>query len=538
MSTGDDVSVPSRTSQALDRLERANPWYRPSATASSDGLDGVNVAGYLRDESGWGSAVRGYVRALEAAGIPVALRDFSELTSNRSHDPTLTVGDGDTPYDVNLVCVDARQHFSVLHAEGLAFFEGRYNIGAWAWELPRIPDGWYDRFAYYDEIWVATSFIANAVAPSSPVPVVCLPPVLTPAREGSRQRGRERLRAGDDFVFLFVFDFHSHAARKNPAGAVEAFRRAFDPDDPVRLVVKCVNETADPAAFAHLEERARGHRVEIEAGYWESDAILDLMAAADCYVSLHRSEGTGLTIAESMALGKPVIATGWSGNMDYMSVANSFPVGYELVELTDGVGPYEAGETWAEPSIDHAAELMRAVFDEPEAAKARGERAHRDLAERYSEQAIGGLIRDRLGVIAGRADFPHFREELRRFFHEYGALVEEIRVVVEEAVPAGSTVLVVSRGDPDLVSLEPIHGEHFPQQNGVYAGHHPADSSAAEAELEKLRAGGADFILFPGTSFWWFEHYADFRRHLDDNYRQAMSDERCVLYDLRTDTGG
>jgi Glycosyl transferases group 1 len=370
------------------------------------------------------------------------------------------------------------------------------------------------------------------------VPVVRIPPVLTPRRKGSREDGRERLRAGDDFVFLFVFDFHSHAARKNPVGALEAFRLAFDPNEPVRLVVKCVNETADPAAFAQLQELAQGHRITIEAGYWATGAILDLMAASDAYVSLHRSEGTGLTIADAMALAKPVIATGWSGNMDFMTAANSFPVRYELVELTDGVGPYRKGETWAEPSLDHAAELMRSVFDQPDTAAARGERARSDLVDGYSERPIGRLIRERLGVIAGQANFPHFRDELRRYFHEYGRLVDEIRAAAEQVAPDGSTVLVVSRGDPDLVSLGAVRGEHFPQRDGVYAGHYPADSAAAVAELEELRARGAEFILFPGTSFWWFEHYAGFRRHLDDHYRRAFSDERCVLYDLRDDPTG
>src|SRR3712207_2650205 len=117
------------------------------------------------------------------------------------------------------------------------------------------------------------------------------------------------------------------------------------------------------------------------------------MAACDAYVSLHRSEGTGLTITDAMALGKPVIATSWSGNMDFMDVSNGFPVRYELVELQRNVGPYRAGETWAEPSVEHAAEMMRLVFEGREEARSRGRAAKREIEANYSEEGVADLIR-------------------------------------------------------------------------------------------------------------------------------------------------
>src|SRR5262249_55488297 len=151
-------------------------------------------------------------------------------------------------------------------------------------------------------------------------------------------------------TFLFVFDVHSHLARKNPVGVVEAFRRAFRPFDPVRLVLKCVNAESDPSGFAALQSAAAGWPISIVSGYTDVERLRDLMAACDAYVSLHRAEGIGLTIADAMALGKPVIATDWSGNTDFMDVSNSFPVTYRLAELDGNVGPYPAGYVWAEPS--------------------------------------------------------------------------------------------------------------------------------------------------------------------------------------------
>jgi glycosyltransferase involved in cell wall biosynthesis len=310
--------------ETLNRIRKANAWYQDSVELTETrGLAGVNVTGYLRDESGWGAAARGYVRALRSIRIPLAFNDLSGLSSNRSEDQTLPTFYGDQPYDVNLVCVDAAQHFAILVHTRADFFEGRYNIGAWVWELPRFPERWYDRLAYYDEIWVTTSFVANVLAPISPVPVVRIPPVLTSKTVGSRESGRRLLEvSSEEFVYLFVFDFHSHMERKNPLALIDAFKLAFAPWEPVRLVIKCVNADSDPEGFAAMNARAEEHPIDIYAGYWSSQELQDLMAACDAYVSLHRSEGTGLTITDAMALGKPVIATSWSGNMGFVDVSN------------------------------------------------------------------------------------------------------------------------------------------------------------------------------------------------------------------------
>jgi glycosyltransferase involved in cell wall biosynthesis len=520
------------------RLREHNAWYRPDAGMPEAGrsIAGINLVGFFRDESGWGAATRGYVRALQSLGIPLALRDLSELSSNRSNDATLSGFGAEQPYDTNLVCVDAGQHFTVMAQLGADFFEGRYNIGHWAWELPRFPERWYDRFAYYDEIWIASSFIANALSPISPGPVVRIPPVLTGKQPGSRRAGRERLGvAPDEHLFLFIFDVHSHLPRKNPEALVAAFRAAFRPGDRARLVLKCVNADSDPEGMTRIRRLANGLPIEIHDGYWTGAEMRDLMAACDTYVSLHRSEGTGLTITDAMAAGQPVIATGWSGNMDYMTVANSYPVRYRLVEIERNVGPYAAGEVWAEPSVEHAAELMRRVVEHPAEAAAFGEQARLDVEAAGSEGTVASLIRQRLKTITSRDRFPAYREELRRFNDAYQKLTGTNREAVERAVPEGSIIAVASRGDDTLLHLPGRTAWHFPRtREGVYAGYHPADSAAAIEHLESLRDQGARYFLLPGTSFWWLDHYTGFRDHLDRRYRLVWSDERCRIYDLHT----
>ena len=523
--------------ETLKTLRRFNGWFDGFTTDSSAGGAplSVNVTGYLRDESGWGAAARGYIRALRCLGVPTRLADFSALTSNRSGDRTVAEGDALADWDVNLMCIDAGQHFAVLSRTDEDYLERRYNIGAWAWELPRFPARWYDRFAYYDEIWVGSSFIASAIAPISPIPVIRIPPVMAPSKEGLVTADRVGWRRRpDEFLFLFMFDVHSHLPRKNPLAVIDAFRRAFRPSEPVRLVLKCVNAESDPMGFATLLDRAAGAAIDIHSGYISADDVSDLMSSCDAYVSLHRSEGIGLTIAEAMGLGKPVIATGWSGNTDFMDVSNGFPVGYRLVELEENIGPYHAGEVWAEPSIEQAAEWMRFVVDHPDEASARGRAARETMRRDYSEERIAELVRQRLAIIGERHRFDEFKRDVRALVAAYRDLVRDIRAVVGRVVPAGGDVMVVSKGDNNLLQFEGRTGCHFPETGtGVYAGYHPGDSAAAIASLEAAIARGHQFLLFPGTSLWWLEHYVGFRAHLDARYSRLWSDRQCVLYDVR-----
>jgi len=521
----------------LRTLRRFNRWFDGFTPEDGSGPAplSVNVSGYLRDESGWGASARGYVRALRRLGVPTRLADFSALTSNRSGDQTCAGGDALPDWDVNLMCIDAGQHFAVLSRTNEDLFDRRYNIGAWAWELPRFPARWYDRFAYYDEIWVGSSFIASAIAPISPIPVIRIPPVMAPSKEGLVTADRVGWRRRpDEFLFLFMFDVHSHLARKNPLAIIEAFRRAFRPSEPVRLILKCVNAESDPAGFRTLVDRASGAAIDIHSGYVSSEALRGLMSSCDAYVSLHRSEGIGLTIADAMGLGKPVIATGWSGNTDFMDVSNAFPVRYRLVALEENVGPYHAGEVWAEPSVEHAAELMRYVADHPDEARARGHAGRATIQRDYSEERIAEMIGQRLAIIGERHRFDDFKRDVKGLVAAYRDLVRDIREVVGRVVPAGGDVMVVSKGDQNLLQFEGRTGCHFPETDtGVYVGYHPGDSAAAIAALEAAIGRGHQYLLFPGTSLWWLDHYDGFRTHLDARYPRLWSDRQCVLYDVR-----
>jgi glycosyltransferase involved in cell wall biosynthesis len=507
--------------------------------SSPGGVQGINVCGYLRNESGLGAAARGYIRAIKHLGLNVAMKDVSHSSLNRSEDSTISEDHDQHPWPVNLICINPEQHFQAMPHIGDGFVKDRYNIGVWAWELPRFPEKWQDRFQYFDEIWVGSSFVADALAPASPIPVVTIPPVLTSIARGSREEGRRLIAAEKrDFVFLFTFDFHSYFERKNPLAVINAFKLAFNRARGVKLIIKCVNDDFKPEHLQSMRQQAKGYPISILTGYYSDRQMRDLSEAADCYVSLHRTEGTGLTLADAMALGKPVIATGWSGNTDFMNGFNSFPVRYQLVKLKDNIGPYRAGETWAEPSVEHAAELMRFVRTHPREAKARGAAAKAEIETRYSEAAIAELIRHRLKVIAAHREFAETRQAIQTGewepkHVEYERTVQRVRDLISSSVPAGAKVLVVSKGDDRLLQIDDRHATHFPQNgDGVYAGYHPTDSAMAIDHLEDRRKHGAQFFVLPNTAFWWLDHYVDLKNHLDNHYRVAVHDEACIIFDL------
>jgi glycosyltransferase involved in cell wall biosynthesis len=388
-------------------------WTLPS----SDARLGVNVVGYFRTESGVGEAGRGSVAALQAAGIATRLIDFSAHAPSRGDDASVGPRADEADQRITLVCVNADQVPHFLDHGGRELVAGKYAIGSWWWELAQFPDTWRNSFEPFDEIWAGTQFVATAVSAKSPVPVVIVPPVVSVGAVRTGRRSELAWRA-DETIFLFVFDYRSVFERKNPIGVVDAFRRAFPRgSEPVRLIVKSINAEIDPRGRARIRAAAAGDsRVELLDGYVSRDQKNELIAACDAYVSLHRSEGFGYTIAEAMALGKPVIATPWSGPADYLTASNSFSVGYELIELGDDHGPYSAEQVWAEPSLDDAAAAMQRIVADPLNARLVGERASADILARYSPLAAGAVAANRIAWISDRlrhADGPHSAQGTR-----------------------------------------------------------------------------------------------------------------------------
>ncbi len=363
---------------------------------------GVNVVGFLRGELGIGESARLLLSALDAAGIPSRSTSVDRFAASRQHAPGGPDDATDEPVlETTVLCVNADLTPAVSAAVP-ELVDRTYRIGMWYWEVEDFPVGQHGGFAHVDEVWVATDFVRRAIEQHSPVPVRTITPPL-PQRGPDPSTSRADLGLPDRPLFLFTFDFLSTAERKNPLGLLEAFGRAFAPGTGPVLVVKSINADQRPAEAERLRLRAREHPdVLLLEQYLDAAERDALVALSDCYVSLHRSEGLGLTMAEAMAWGKPVIATGYSGNLQFMTDENSFLVPWTPTAIPPGAAPYPPGGVWAEPDLDAAAALLRLVVDRPDLAAARGARAARDIATLHTAEVAGHAVAERLAEIAGR----------------------------------------------------------------------------------------------------------------------------------------
>lgn len=356
---------------------------------------GLNLIGYFDSVSGVGQSARSLADAAEAAGVPVSRIEASAGKS----------GSILAPHAVNLYHVNADGAAAIVEELGPAVHAGRASAAYWYWESGVFPDRWRDRFDYFDEIWVASEFCRESIAAASPIPVVRVPPAVVAGREADAADARLRWGiAPSDFLFLTILDALSVPERKNPIGTVRAFARAFPAPGAARLFMLVANSDQVPDLVPELARAAGDARVRIHPALLARGEVEALLAASDAYVSLHRAEGFGLCLAEAMAIGKPVIATDYSGSADYLDESTGFPVRWRTMTLSRGLRDYDAGTRWAQPDEEHAVERLRCVFTNPDEARRRGEAARRTIAQRYDPGVIGRQVAARLVELRRRLE--------------------------------------------------------------------------------------------------------------------------------------
>jgi glycosyltransferase involved in cell wall biosynthesis len=366
--------------------------------AAADGM-GMNIVGYIRSEFGIGESARCCARAAQMSNLPFALHDFTGGNAARTGDDTWA-GHITRPLPgINVCHINAAEMPQAYAAFGKSFFTERYTVGFWHWELPEFPDAWVGSFALVDEVWVSSRFVLDAISQKSPVPVLCMPHgIHCPVRSTACRADFELPE--DHFLFLMMYDTHSFQVRKNPQGAVAAFRLAFPNPQNVSLVVKVNNPQSYPEEMARLRQELAGvPGVILLDRTMSRQEVYDLQSVCDAYISLHRSEGFGLGLAEAMYLGKPVVATHWSGNVDFMTVDNSCPIGYELRQLQEDVGPYARGQFWAEPDIGQAAWCLSRLSSDATWRRAKAVRGQQTIRTWFSPAAVGRLYRGRLAAL-------------------------------------------------------------------------------------------------------------------------------------------
>jgi glycosyltransferase involved in cell wall biosynthesis len=363
---------------------------------------GVLLVGYPRGEFGIGSLLRLPALAFKEAEIPFGVFDFNPSSQASQNDNRLDEWLTHLPeYSVNIFCIGADQLPLLKKILGKQFFQGHYNILYGAWELSRLPEQLTGCLQGINEIWAMSSFMGQMFRRSTSLPVHDLQlPIVTYQSESICPSQLQIPK--NNFVFLFMFDFDSHVARKNPEAVIEAFKLAFPglSSIPVTLVIKSIN------GERHEKERNRlKNKIGCDSRILQIHEVLPhsintaLMKCCDCYVSLHRSEGFGLTMAEAMLLGKPVITTGYSGNMDFTTTATALLVDYELVPVQPGDYPFSHGEMWAEPNVQQACDYMLDLVKDSTFAKSLAEKGQELIRTSFSTTTMGDRYKKRLSSL-------------------------------------------------------------------------------------------------------------------------------------------
>jgi hypothetical protein len=362
-----------------------------NASLENNGYLGVNLYGYFRAESGVGEHVRTLLRVFDAAEIPAVPIDFGFTRSRKQMllpFGTATVG----PFSLHLICINADQTPSFF-ASGPSPLCGT-RIGYWHWEVEEFPDWMAEASCHLDEVWTASRHSQAAIARKVKIPVRVLPPAIAPPEP--EPLPETFCFPGSGPLVLSCFDFDSVVARKNPAGSLEAFCLAFPRPGMARLLVKSINGHHHPQALADLKERfrARPDTLLID-GYLTRAQQSNLIASCDIFLSLHRAEGFGLMLGEAMYFGKPVVATGYSGNLEFQNEETALLIPWKPTPIPPGCGPYSG--SWAEPDLEKAAAALRFLAsDRPENRRqvtALAERARRSILEQHSIAARRQTLR-------------------------------------------------------------------------------------------------------------------------------------------------
>jgi glycosyltransferase involved in cell wall biosynthesis len=353
----------------------------------------LGIAGLFSTASGIGEGARLAYAALEAADYSPSAFDLSpafgqvEITG-RNDRCALLPGTGSLIVHHNGPFLP-----HALWALGRSRVRGRRIIGYWAWELPRLPQDWQPSFRYVHEIWAPSNFTRDAIAAATDKPVHVVNHPLPPMTVTPNMRGKLGLPA-DALVVLNVMHLGSAFARKNPLAAISAFRRAFGEAPGNILVVKLIAGGATAWAQRALGEAIAGaNNIRLIEGTLPEADMTGLMDASDIVISLHRSEGFGLVPAQAMALGKPVVATGWSGNLDFMNKRNSALVSYSLIPVHDPDGGFAGdGQLWADADVDEAAAWLRRLATDAEFRRKLGNEAAQDIAKQLSPKTFAATV--------------------------------------------------------------------------------------------------------------------------------------------------
>lgn len=363
----------------------------------------INLVGHPYAPIGMGEHVRCTYRAMRSVAMRPSLTDIYKLIPPDADEFHEFAGVcTNQPADINIFHINGNEvEQSLAHLKAQRQWSG-YNIIYPAWELPRYPQEWAVLLDRFDEIWAPSQFIKESIEracrkPVIPMPLAC--EVVLTSFLSRRYFGIPET----DYTFLFFFDVRSFITRKNPFAVIESFRRVLRerPSARTRLLLKVNGAELAPDVMQQLNAAIDGieHQVILLQRTMTDNEAKNLVRCCDCFISLHRSEGFGRGISEAMVLGKPVIATGYSGNMEFMNEETSFPVTYDLIPLVEGDYLHWEDQVWADVHVAYAVQHMIRLVDTPELGRTVGNKAKLHMQKNFSYSAIGMNYRKRLEEI-------------------------------------------------------------------------------------------------------------------------------------------
>ena len=354
---------------------------------------------------GMGEHIRCSFRGFRSIGMKVGIKDVygssvpdSDLNAEFQHNLVQELSS-----DLNIFHLNGDEIAPALTRLRTDLSKGAYNVVYPMWELAQYPKEWASQLDRFDEIWAPSKFTYESIASAVAKPVIHMP--LPGQIHLKSFLGRRYFKIPESsFTFLFFFDLTSHIQRKNPFAVLQAFDQLCNlhPDEDLCLVIKLKGgdmKVEDQFTFHSYADRLRGKLIVIDELLSDNE-VKNLVRCSDCFLSLHRSEGFGLGLITAMFLGKPVIATAYSANMDFMTEKNSCLVRYKLVDIADGAYPFGEGQVWADPDIDHAVEHMLRLVSDRDYGRSIGEEASRHIRVHFSYRAAGLRYNQRIQDIA------------------------------------------------------------------------------------------------------------------------------------------
>ena len=361
--------------------------------------DGINLIGLVRAEMGLGQSCRLLANELKAGNIPYSLYDFqlgSKLLKAADHSMDDMISEA-FPYNINLIHINPDEMMLMYTRMEAERWNGRYNIAFWLWELEEIPEHWKKFFPMLDEIWTPSEFISNNLRRITDLPVYTMPYCVEAPVDEALSRKYFELPE-DKFLFLVMYDSNSTIERKNPTGAIRAFRKAFKNNADVGIVIKINNaKTRDIERLNHMLKGCTNVYFITET--LSKVEVNSLIKLVNVFVSLHRAEGFGLVMAEAMIVGTPVIATNWSSNTEFMNSDVACMIDCKFITLEKDSPPYKKGSVWADPNVEQAARYMRKLYKEPAYYEYLKKKAHEYIIKKLSMENAVSALEKRVGEI-------------------------------------------------------------------------------------------------------------------------------------------